>query len=60
MLCDWDLENAKRASEKSQDFGEKFIDNARNVYKLNDERARTKLAINNLLGSNIKEVKSHN
>ena len=56
----WDLENAKRASEKSQDFGEKFIDNARNVYKLNDERARTKLAINNLLGSNIKEVKSHN
>ena len=56
----WDLENAKRASEKSQDFGEKFIDNARNVYKLNDERAKTKLAINNLLGSNIKEVKSHN
>ena len=55
----WDLENSKRASEKSQDLVEKFIDNARNVYKLNDERARTKLSINNLLGSNIKEVKSH-
>jgi len=26
---------------------------------LNDERAASKLAINNVLGSNIKEVKSH-
>ena len=41
------------------EFGEQFITDARNVYKLNDERARIKLNINNILGSNIKEVKSH-
>ena len=55
----WDLENAKRAAEKINEFGDKFINDARNVYKLNDERAKIKLAINNALGSNIKEVKSH-
>jgi len=55
----WDLENAKRAAERKNEFGEKFINDARNVYKLNDERAKLKLAINNTLGSNIKEVKSH-
>jgi Flp pilus assembly secretin CpaC len=55
----WDLENAKRAAEKKGEFGEKFIKDARNVYKLNDERAKIKLLINNTLGSNIKEVKSH-
>ena len=55
----WDIENGKRAAEKNKDFGEKFIDLARNVYKANDERAKIKLAINIKLGSNIKEVKSH-
>ena len=55
----WDIEDGKRAAEKNNDFGEKFIELARNVYKINDERARVKLAINNALGSNIKEVKSY-
>ena len=55
----WEVENGKRAAEKKQDFGQEFISLARNVYKLNDERAKIKLAINNTLGSNIKEVKSH-
>ena len=55
----WDLENSKRAAEKKGEFGRQFIADARNVYKLNDERARIKLNINNILGSNIKEVKSH-
>ena len=55
----WDVENGKRAAEKKQDFGQEFISLARNVYKLNDQRAKIKLAINNTLGSNIKEVKSH-
>ena len=55
----WDLENSKRTAEKKGKFGEQFIEDARNVYKLNDERARIKLNINNILGSNIKEVKSH-
>ena len=55
----WDIEDGKRAAEKNNDFGKKFIELARNVYKLNDERAKIKLAINNTLGSNIKEVKSY-
>ena len=55
----WDIEDGKRAAEKNKDFGEKFIELARNVYKLNDERAKIKLAINTVLGSNIKEVKSY-
>ena len=55
----WDIEDGKRAAEKNYDFGEKFIELARNVYKINDERAKIKLDINNALGSNIKEVKSY-
>ena len=55
----WDVENGKRAEEKKQEFGKEFISLARDVYKLNDERAKIKLSINNTLGSNIKEVKSH-
>ena len=55
----WDIEDSKRMAEKNNDFGKEFIELARNVYKLNDERARIKLKINEILGSNIKEVKSH-
>ena len=55
----WDIENAKRNAEKNNDFGKKFIELARNVYKFNDERAKIKLAINTSLGSKIKEVKSY-
>ena len=55
----WDIEDGKRAAEKNKDFGESFIRLARNVYKFNDERAKIKLAINNALGSHIKEVKSY-
>ena len=55
----WDIEDGKRAAEKEKNFNEKFIELARNVYKFNDERAKIKLAINNTLGSNIKEVKSY-
>ena len=55
----WDIEDGKRLAEKNNKFDEKFIELARNVYKFNDERAKIKLAINNALGSNIKEVKSY-
>ena len=55
----WDIEDGKRTAEKNNDFGKIFIELARNVYKFNDERAKIKLKINELLGSNIKEVKSH-
>ena len=55
----WDIEDGKRAAEKEKKFDDKFIELARNVYKLNDERAKIKLSINTALGSNIKEVKSY-
>ena len=55
----WDIEDGKRAAEKEKKFDDKFIELARDVYKLNDERAKIKLAINTTLGSNIKEVKSY-
>jgi hypothetical protein len=55
----WDIENGKRLAEKNNDFGERFIELARSVYKKNDERAKVKFEINNILGSSVKEVKSH-
>ena len=55
----WDIEDGKRSAEKNNRFDEKFIKLSRSVYKFNDERAKIKLAINNALGSNIKEVKSY-
>ena len=55
----WDIENGKRLAERNNDFSKKFVELARSVYKTNDERAKIKLEINNILGSNIKEVKSH-
>jgi len=56
----WDIEDGKREAEKNKKFDNEFIELARNVYKLNDERAKIKLKINQFLGSNIKEVKSYN
>jgi len=55
-----DIEDGKREAEKNKKFDNEFIELARNVYKLNDERAKIKLKINQFLGSNIKEVKSYN
>ena len=55
----WEIEEGKKFAEKNKKFDENFIELARNVYKFNDERAKIKLAINDKLGSNIKEVKSY-
>ena len=55
----WDIENGKRLAEKNKDFGEKFIELSRQVYKSNDMRAKIKFKINEILESNIREVKSH-
>ena len=55
----WDMEEGKRKAEKNKSFDENFIQLSRNVYKGNDKRAKIKLKINEILGSNIKEVKSH-
>ena len=55
----WDIEEGKRLAEKNKKFDDNFIKLSRDVYKTNDERAKLKLKINEILGSNIKEIKSH-
>jgi tetratricopeptide (TPR) repeat protein len=54
----WDVENALRAHEAREEFGESFVSLARQVYKTNDQRAAIKKAINVLLKSSIVEEKS--
>ena len=55
----WKIENEIRLCEKNSDFNDKFVQLARNVYFENDKRAKIKLEINKVLGSNIKEVKQY-
>jgi hypothetical protein len=55
----WDVEDAIRDCEARSDFGERFIELARMVYRLNDERSRLKKAINLASGSRIVEEKSY-
>ncbi len=55
----WEIEDGKRLAEKNKKFDEKFIELARNVYKCNDLRAEIKSKINQLSGSNIKEIKQY-
>lgn len=55
----WDIENYKRACEQDQNFGDGFVNAARQVYLKNDERARVKREINLLTGSSIVEEKSY-
>jgi hypothetical protein len=56
----WGIEDALRVKEDEEDFGGEFIELARSVYINNDQRAELKLAINNILGSDIVEIKSYN
>ena len=55
----WRIEDEIRICEKNKDFGKKFIELARGVYFNNDKRSKIKFEINQLLGSNIKEIKSY-
>jgi len=55
----WVIEDDIRECERSKDFGERFVELARSVYITNDERARLKREINDLLGSRIVEEKSY-
>ena len=55
----WGIEDKLRIYEKNKDFGENFIELARGVYFKNDERAKFKNEINEILGSNIREVKQY-
>ena len=55
----WKIENEIRLCEKNSDFKEKFIQVSRDIYYENDKRAKIKLEINKILGSNTKEVKQY-
>lgn len=55
----WRIEDAIRDCEREGDFGPRFIDLARSVYRTNDRRAAIKRAINDLLGSDLVEEKSY-
>lgn len=55
----WDVEDALRSMERDQDFGPAFIEAARSVYRLNDERARLKNEVNAAAGCALREVKEH-
>jgi hypothetical protein len=55
----WDVEDAIRECDARGDFGQCFIDLARAVYRLNDERSRLKKAINLASGSRLVEEKSY-
>lgn len=55
----WDVEEELRACEKRSEFGPRFIELARSVYRHNDRRAVLKRRINELLGSKLIEEKSY-
>ena len=55
----WNIEDEIRICEKKKDFGDNFINLARNVYLNNDKRSKIKSEINKLLSSNIKEIKQY-
>lgn len=55
----WDVEDDLRLLEKRGKFDDEFIEKARSVYKLNDERSRLKKTINIEQGSNFVEEKSY-
>jgi tetratricopeptide (TPR) repeat protein len=55
----WQVEDDIRLCEKAGDFGPRFIELARSVYRHNDHRAALKRQINELLGSEIREEKAY-
>tara|TARA_B000000557_G_C20748381_1_gene431767 strand:- start:749 stop:1129 length:381 start_codon:yes stop_codon:yes gene_type:complete len=55
----WWVEDSIRENEKKQIFDKEFVELARAVYKLNDERSEIKKQINLLTKSNIIEEKSY-
>jgi len=55
----WWVEDSIRENEKKQIFDKEFVELARAVYKLNDERSEIKRQINLLTKSNIIEEKSY-
>ena len=55
----WDIEDKIRICEKNKDFGKNFVELARSVYSTNDKRSKIKSKINEIVGSNIREIKEY-
>ena len=55
----WDVEDFLRNCEREGRFDQAFVEAARSVYRLNDRRFELKNSINQIVSSNIQEVKSY-
>ena len=55
----WHIEDQLRIFEKAQSFTQKFIELARAVYLINDERYSIKSKINEYYGSKLQEEKQY-
>jgi hypothetical protein len=55
----WEIEDDIRDCDRAGDFGPRFVELARSVYRTNDKRMELKRRINTLLGSNLIEEKSY-
>ena len=55
----WDIEDKIRDKERNRSFDDEFIQLARSVYIINDERSRIKRKINDFFGSEFVEEKSY-
>ncbi len=55
----WEIEDDIRICERKKDFGPRFIQLARTVYKTNDRRGLVKRQTDDLLGSELAEEKQY-
>ncbi len=55
----WEIEDDIRDCDREGNFGPRFVELARAVYRTNDRRAELKRAINLRLGSRLVEQKSY-
>ena len=55
----WDIEDSIRILERKQLFNEDFIEIARKVYHINDQRFEIKNIVNEKYNSEIREVKEY-
>jgi len=55
----WQIEDDIREKDLKQEFDNTFIELARKVYRLNDQRANLKKSINQVLNSELLEEKSY-
>jgi hypothetical protein len=53
----WTVEETVRQHEASQDFGPGFVEQARRIYRLNDQRHALRRRISEILGSSVIEEK---